>query len=173
MENKNKRMLKIIVPIVILVIIIGIGVLKNKDKSDIHNEVPINNPDFVLETTHLDLEQLKSYGLPIMLDFGSDGCEPCKAMAPALKELNEEYQGKVIIKFMDVWKDQTLGKDFPLEVIPTQFFFDKNGEPYVPSDSESMIMYTLKTTNEHIYTAHQGGMTKEMITSIFKELGVE
>ncbi len=43
-------------------------------------------------------------GFPIIIDFGADSCIPCKEMAPVLKKLNEEWQGKVIVKFVDVWK---------------------------------------------------------------------
>ena len=90
------------------------------------------------------------------------------------KELNAAYQGKVIIKFVDVWKDKSLAKGFPLEVIPTQFFFTAEGKPFVPKDPDGMrlLMYSLNDTKEHAYTAHQGGMTKEQILAVFHEMGV-
>ena len=33
--------------------------------------------------------------LPKLLDFGRGMCIPCKKMAPILKELSEEYKGRV------------------------------------------------------------------------------
>ena len=72
-----------------------------------------------------------------MIDFGADSCIPCKEMAPVLKELNEELRGKVIIKFVDVWKYQSLAEGYPISVIPTQVFFDKDGKPYTPKDPEA------------------------------------
>lgn len=177
MENtkKQKNIIKIIVPLVIVVIVAGIWIVKNNEKPVEEVQPVTDNADYALIATELDLEQLKSYGIPIMIDFGADSCAPCKEMAPVLKALNEDYQGKVIVKFVDVWKDQSMAADFPLEVIPTQFFFDKDGNPYVPSDPEGMrmMMYSMKDTNEHVFTAHQGGMTKEQILAVFKELGVE
>ena len=133
------------------------------------------NSDFLLATSEIDLKKLKSYGLPIIIDFGADECIPCKEMAPVLKELNQEWQGKVIVKFVDVWKYPNASADFPLQVIPTQFFFDSKGNPYVPSDPEGMqmIMYSLKDTQEHVYTAHQGGLTEEQIREVFKEMGIK
>lgn len=177
MENtkKQKNIIKIIIPLIIVAVVVGIWIAKNNEKSA-EEVLPVtDNADFALNATELDLEQLKSYGIPIMIDFGADSCVPCKEMAPVLKELNADYQGKVIVKFVDVWKDQSLAEGFPVEVIPTQFFFDKDGNPYVPSDPEAMqmMMYSLRDTNEHVYTAHQGGMTKEQILAVFKELGVE
>lgn len=177
MENadRHKGILKIIIPIVIVAVIAGIWIVKNNQKPTSQVPAITDNADFALDATELDLKQLKSYGIPIMIDFGADSCIPCKEMAPILKELNETYQGKVIIKFVDVWKNQSLAEGFPLEVIPTQFFFDKEGNPYVPSNPEEMqmMMYSMKDTNEHVYTAHQGGMSKEQILAVFKELGVE
>ncbi len=145
------------------------------DKGNSSNSEVVNtdkNADFALAATGIDLEKLKSYGLPIVIDFGADSCIPCKEMAPVLKKLNTELQGKVIVKFVDVWKNKNAAANFPVEVIPTQFFFDKNGNPYKPSDPDKMEMkmYTIKDTNEHVYTAHQGGMTEEQIKEVLKEM---
>ena len=53
---------------------------------------PLPNPDFFLEVTEpLDFDRLKSYGLPIMIDFGADSCAPCKEMAPVLSGSSREF----------------------------------------------------------------------------------
>lgn len=181
--------LKITIPIVIAILVGGIYVLKNKD--DIFNKTPnevaietkdqgsgevdYSTEEFALDATEdFDLEKILSYGLPVVLDFGADSCVPCKEMAPVLKELNEELRGKAIVKFVDVWKNSDSANNVPIRVIPTQFFFDKNGKPYSPSnDSIGFIQYQSKDTDEIVFTAHEGGMTKEQILSVLKELGVE
>jgi len=125
-------------------------------------------------TEKIDLEKLKSYGLPIIIDFGADSCIPCKEMAPVLKELNEELQGKAIIKFVDVWKYEDLAKGYPISIIPTQIFIDANGDPYSPKDTEAMQMKQyIRNSGEHVFTAHEGGMTKEELIDILKEMGLE
>lgn len=125
-------------------------------------------------TNNFNLDQLKTYGLPMIIDFGSDSCIPCKEMAPTLKALNEELKGKAIVKFVDVWKNQDAAANLPVKVIPTQFFFDKNGKPYVPKDNQSgFTMYSDKTTGEHIFTVHEGGMDKEAVLKVLKEMGVK
>ena len=133
------------------------------------------NSDFLLAASEIDLEKLKSYSLPIIIDFGADSCIPCKEMAPVLKKLNQEWQGKVIVKFVDVWKYPNASADFPLQVIPTQFFFDNKGNPYVPSDPEGMQMqmYVMKETGEHVYTAHVGGITEAQLKAVFEEMGIK
>lgn len=187
---KSKTLaLKIIIPIIIVILVGGIYVLKNKD--DIFNKTPndaaieerelnsgevdYSTDEFALDATEdFDLEKILSYGLPVVLDFGADSCVPCKEMAPVLKELNEELRGKAIVKFVDVWKNSDPANNVPIRVIPTQFFFDKDGKPYSPSnDSIGFIQYQSKDTDEIVFTAHEGGMTKEQILSVLKELGVE
>ncbi|AOY77614.1 thioredoxin family protein [Clostridium formicaceticum] len=164
---------KILIPTLILMIIGGIWFLKNAGKNSIVSE---EDSDFALHVIDdLNLEELKSYRLPIIIDFGADACIPCKEMAPVLEELNEELRGKAIIKFVDVWKYQALVEDYPIRVIPTQVFWGKEGKPYVPSNPQAiqMQMYSMKDTDEHVFTIHEGGMTKEQILAVLKEMGVE
>ena len=55
-------------------------------------------------------------------------------MAPVLKNLNAEMHGKAFIKFDDVWKYYEAAANVPVQVIPTQVFFNADGTPFVPSD---------------------------------------
>lgn len=181
-SSRKKQTLKIILPLIIVIAIGAIWFVKNAGKPLISESnagivaTSLKNPEFALHVTkELDLNRLKSFGLPIMIDFGADSCVPCKEMAPVLENLNEKLQGKAIIKFVDVWKYQKLAEGYPLRVIPTQVFFDKDGKPYVPSDSQAvkMNMYSLKNTNEHVFTTHEGGMTEAMILAVLKEMGMK
>lgn len=174
MKNNRKdpkSTIKIIIPILIIAVIVGIFILKSNQEKPI----AANTGDFALEATAIDLKQLKSYGLPIVIDFGADSCVPCKEMAPVLKKLNTEMQGKVIVKFVDVWKNKNAADDFPVDLIPTQFYFDKDGNPFVPKDANAMQMklYSTKDNNKHVYTAHEGGMTEAQLRDVLKEMGVE
>lgn len=137
-----------------------------------------DDPNFTLHTEKIDLEVLSSYKLPMILDFGSDDCIPCKEMAPVLKTLNAEMKGRAIIRFVDVWK-YTHGADgFPIQVIPSQVLINADGTPYVPSEGMKssgirFTMYTLKDSGEHVFTVHQGGLIEEQMRRILKDMGVE
>lgn len=182
-KSKKKLAIKIIISVLLICSVFGIWIVKNivensnplkSDKAD--KTVETTNPDFALNVTkELDMEKLKSYGIPIIIDFGSESCIPCKEMAPVLKALNKELQGKVIIKFVDVWKYQTLADGYPVSVIPTQIFIDANGNPYTPKDADALKMkiITAGESKVHTFTAHEGGVTKEQLMSVLKEMGVE
>jgi thioredoxin 1 len=176
MKNK-KLIIRIIVPVLILVALTVIWVVKtHPTPTAIDNNLVTaeNEEDFVLETTSVDLETLTAYSLPIIIDFGSDSCIPCKEMAPVLQTMNAEMQGKAIIKFVDVWKHAEAANGFPIQVIPTQIFMKADGTPYVPSDGIDVefTMYTYKETGEHAFTVHQGGLTEDQMRAILADMGV-
>jgi len=170
----KKKLIKIIIPIFIVIVIAGIWIFKDINSGSGDSVSPINNKDFVLETEAVDLDVLTAYGLPIIIDFGSDSCIPCKEMAPVLQTMNAEMQGKAIIKFVDVWKHAEAADGFPIQVIPTQIFIKADGTPYVPSDGIDIdfTMYSKKDTNEHVFTVHQGGLTEDQMRAILADMGV-
>jgi thioredoxin 1 len=67
-------------------------------------------------------------GMVTMVDLGARSCIPCKMMAPILEKLEKEYEGKAAIVFIDVWQDRSQAERFGISAIPTQIFFDKNGQ---------------------------------------------
>jgi thioredoxin 1 len=90
--------------------------------------------------------------LPKLLDFGAGKCIPCKKMAPILKELSEEYKGRVVIKIIEVYVERELTQVNRIRLIPTQIFFDaKNREVF----------------------RHEGFMDKEQIKKVFEKMGVK
>lgn len=165
------KALKIVVPILILLTIIGIFIFKNSVGNKVGVQEQLANP---LTVTAIDIEALKKNSLPIIIDFGADSCIPCKEMAPILKKLNEEMQGTAVIQFVDVWKNPDAAKDFPVQVIPTQVFYNADGSPYVPSEELGIefTMYSTRDTNEHIFTVHQGGLTEHQMRDILADMEV-
>ncbi|MFO7652571.1 MAG: thioredoxin family protein [Candidatus Krumholzibacteriia bacterium] len=65
--------------------------------------------------------------LPRLVDLGADKCIPCKAMAPILAELEEEYAGRFDVVFIDVWKNREKAQEYGIRMIPTQIFMDASG----------------------------------------------
>jgi thioredoxin 1 len=90
--------------------------------------------------------------LPKLLDFGAGKCIPCKAMAPILQELSEEYKGRVIVRIIEIYDERELTRANRIRLIPTQIFFDSK--------------------NREIFR-HEGFMDKEQIKKIFQKVGVQ
>ena len=90
--------------------------------------------------------------LPKLLDFGRGTCIPCKKMAPILKELSEEYKGRVVIKIIEIYEDRELTEANKIRLIPTQIFFDSK--------------------NKEVFR-HEGFMDKEQIKKVFDKMGVK
>lgn len=177
MENKKPLLLKVLIPIAIVVVIGIIWIVKAQNKPEPQNPIIIDGADFSLNvSTEVDFDALFQYGLPIIVDYGSDSCIPCQQMAPVLKTLNDEMAGKAFIKFVDVWEYVDAANNVPIQVIPTQVLFNADGTPFVPSNQLAMeiefIMYSSRETDEHVFTVHQGGITEEDMRKILKEMGV-
>lgn len=66
--------------------------------------------------------------MPRFVDLGAHECKACKEMAPILKELQAEYEGRAIVEFIDVWKNPEAGQEYSLRLIPTQIFYDRQGK---------------------------------------------
>jgi thioredoxin 1 len=90
--------------------------------------------------------------LPRVVDLGADKCKACKELAPILEQLRKEYEGRVTVDFIDVWKDPKAGDPYKIRVIPTQVFFDAEGKEI---------------------WRHEGFLPKADFVAKFAELGVK
>lgn len=66
---------------------------------------------------------------PALIDFYAAWCGPCKALAPILEELSEEYAGKVDIYKVNVDTEEELAAAFGIRSIPTLYFIPMKGQP--------------------------------------------
>lgn len=122
----------------------------------------------------LDLEQLKAYGVPIVLKFGAEWCGPCQAFAPILEEVHAENAGRVIIKDIDIDRYPDIAKRFPVRVVPTMVLIDAEGAPYVSDGSAEIFnYYNSKETGEHMYTTLEGVISKDRMVALLGQMGMQ
>ena len=76
---------------------------------------------------------------PAVVDFYADWCGPCRAIAPFLEEIAQEYDGQLYIYKVNVDEAPEIANAFNVRGIPTLLFIPMDGK----------------------YTVKVGGMSKE------------
>jgi len=84
----------------------------------------------------------------VFVDFWANWCGPCRALAPTIKELAEEYSGKALIGKLDVDENPATAERFQVFSIPTMILF-KNG-----SETERLVGLCPKSRIADILSKH-------------------
>jgi len=150
--NKTMKM----VVVVGLVIVVGVVIaVKQHGKTQNAEQTPVTSTETatVSETQQAESEASSTADkLPKLVDLGAGKCIPCKMMAPILEELKETYAGQLDVVFIDVWENPDEAKEYGIQKIPTQIFYNAAGKELF---------------------RHEGFFSKEDILGKWKEFGIE
>jgi thioredoxin 1 len=62
---------------------------------------------------------------PVLVDFYGDYCPPCRALAPILDELAEEYDGHIKFFKVNTEEQPSLAAEYHVSAVPTLLLFQQ------------------------------------------------
>lgn len=68
-------------------------------------------------------QELIKSPIPVIVDFYADWCSPCQAMAPMIKELAAELNGKARIIKINIDKNKSAASFYKIDSVPTFIIF--------------------------------------------------
>lgn len=79
------------------------------------------------EVTQATFDGLLASTPLFVVDFGAEWCGPCRALAPVIEELAEEYKDRITVATCDIEENNDIAVRYSIRNIPTILFF-RNGE---------------------------------------------
>ncbi|MDR3183687.1 MAG: thioredoxin [Planctomycetaceae bacterium] len=60
---------------------------------------------------------------PVLVDFWSPTCVPCRMLVPVLEEIAEEYEGDIAVAKVNAAEHAPLAVKYGIDMLPTLLFF--------------------------------------------------
>lgn len=61
--------------------------------------------------------------VPVLVDFWTATCGPCRRLAPTIDALSRESQGRFSVGKIDVWSEPELAVQYGISAVPTLLIF--------------------------------------------------
>jgi thioredoxin 1 len=81
-----------------------------------------------IETVDQFMQEVLTVKTAVLVDFYSDSCPPCRALAPVISRLASQYQDRALVAKVNVDLLPQLAQRFDVSAIPTVVFFSQGKE---------------------------------------------
>jgi thioredoxin 1 len=71
------------------------------------------------------VNKLKESPVPVLVEFSTPWCSPCRAMDPILENIAKEYSGALVVAKIDADDTPTVAMSFGVQDLPTMLFAHK------------------------------------------------
>jgi thioredoxin 1 len=78
-------------------------------------------------TSEEELVGIIRSGTPCLIDFYSERCPPCRRLIPVINQLATDYEGRAIVRKVNIGRSPQLAEGWQIQSIPTVIFF-KDGK---------------------------------------------
>ena len=121
--TKRWNFIKWVLPILMIIIVAKLWGMGGNEEQ-LHAQ-PVAEPP---TNTGQELKKALQSGKPVLVDFGSNKCIPCRQIRPILKAIEKEHDGKAHVLIIDVFENRELGREYRIQLIPTLVFFNRSGK---------------------------------------------
>lgn len=67
--------------------------------------------------------ELINQDVPVLVDFKADWCQPCKMMAPILKQVKQNFKDQIKIIKIDIDQNPSVAQKYAVRGVPTLILF--------------------------------------------------
>jgi len=97
-----------------------------------NNSFPIVKPDGtkdekIQQITLANFKSLLATDKPVLVDFHTIWCSPCRKLAPIIDGIEDKFKDKAVVMRIDVDKSKEVGKAYKIQGVPVFILF-KNGK---------------------------------------------
>jgi len=111
-------------------------------------------------------------GLPVVVDFYSDGCGPCRMIAPYYSQLAAEYKGRAVFLKVNVDRNWETSQTVGVSAMPTfHFYYDgQKVQQFQGADQNGLKHYTQQLVEVSEQNGVYPGMqiTKKVMDEFYK-----
>lgn len=124
----------------------------NSECEDCGKPILMDRP-IKIAATDFDSSVLGS-GIPVLVDFYTDWCGPCKMVAPIVDDIANAHTGEILVIKIDADRGPDIVKRFNVRGVPTLILFD-GGEEIArsvglePENIEGMVKQALEMVSNN------------------------